>query len=374
MLAWADGTLTPVERAEVESWLAETAVRARMAERVRLAWQVAAQTAPDAWDGEAMWQGVERRRSAHSAKAFETWKNANGTVQRLATGRAREESWRARFWRRQLLRRSLRSGVVVAAIAIVAMILNTRTHVTPTARPQHYATAVGQRLTVTLADGSRATLAPQTTLVVSAQFGTTHRAVTLYGEAYFDVTHTRSSPFIVRTGNIVTHVLGTTFDVTHYTNDRDVRVVVTSGRVVVNTPHHPAVTLAGGSVGHVTDSTATVSATGDAMSYTTWTTGKLDFREVPVVDILATLSRWYGIRFVLTDTTLAQHRVTTLLDYANSSDLVIALEAVLEVTATSTATKDGPVITLKPRHSTAPSGHGRNQQRDTYSPTWEAGR
>ncbi|ADB38778.1 FecR family protein [Spirosoma linguale] len=61
------------------------------------------------------------------------------------------------------------------------------------------------------------------------------RQVMLVGEAYFEVVKDARHPFIVRVNQLVTKVLGTSFNVRAYADDARVTVTVRSGRVAVYT-------------------------------------------------------------------------------------------------------------------------------------------
>jgi len=198
-----------------------------------------------------------------------------------------------------------------------------------------YVTQTGQRASLTLGDGTRVTLAPRTTLLVATDFGRDQRAVQVTGEAYFDVAHTSGAPFIVHTGAINARVLGTTFDVRHYPEDRDVQIAVTTGKVALVSTVHRQVSalLVGGVAARVTDSTAVTATITDPSAYTGWVRGQLDFADTPLPDVLAALTRWYGYRFRLADSSLADKRVTARLDYSATTDLLQALETLLSVSA-----------------------------------------
>jgi transmembrane sensor len=89
---------------------------------------------------------------------------------------------------------------------------------------------VGQMQQVRLADGTRLEL--NTSTRMHASVTATRRTVTLdAGEAYFDVVHDASRPFVVYAGNRRITDLGTKFSV--FRNGDDVRVTVREGRVRV---------------------------------------------------------------------------------------------------------------------------------------------
>jgi transmembrane sensor len=85
---------------------------------------------------------------------------------------------------------------------------------------------------VRLPDGSVVTLKEGSTLTYTKKYGVDTREVTLTGEAFFDVAHNPFTPFKVRTGKIVTTVLGTAFNI-KVTVGEKVTVTVSRGEVAV---------------------------------------------------------------------------------------------------------------------------------------------
>jgi transmembrane sensor len=63
------------------------------------------------------------------------------------------------------------------------------------------------------------------------------REVYLAGEAFFDIRHDVSKPFVVRTEKISTTVLGTAFNVRAYPGQDNITVTVTRGKVSVSDEH-----------------------------------------------------------------------------------------------------------------------------------------
>ncbi len=88
-------------------------------------------------------------------------------------------------------------------------------------------------------DGSRITL--NTDSQIRVDLTVKERRVELQqGEAFFEVAHDASRPFIVRAGNKRVIAVGTRFSVRREAND--VRVVVTEGKVRVETEGDPSST------------------------------------------------------------------------------------------------------------------------------------
>ena len=109
----------------------------------------------------------------------------------------------------------------------------------------------GQRINITLADGTNVWLNARTTIQYPITFNEKERLVKLDGEAYFDVTKDKSKPFIVQTNNYNVEVLGTKFDVDSYSETEIFETTLMEGSVRISsltdaneslmlTPHNKA--------------------------------------------------------------------------------------------------------------------------------------
>jgi transmembrane sensor len=88
---------------------------------------------------------------------------------------------------------------------------------------------------ITLPDQSKVTLQPHSELKYSAAFDETERGVFLDGEAFFEVARDADRPFFVFTKNLTTKVLGTSFTVKAFQQEKNVIVEVKTGKVSVYT-------------------------------------------------------------------------------------------------------------------------------------------
>lgn len=84
-----------------------------------------------------------------------------------------------------------------------------------------------------LEDGTIVKLTAESRLRYSRRFDSKRRQVELEGEAFFDVKKDSTRPFFVYTGELVTQVLGTSFNVKSFKNSKTIEVKVVSGRVSV---------------------------------------------------------------------------------------------------------------------------------------------
>jgi transmembrane sensor len=86
-----------------------------------------------------------------------------------------------------------------------------------------------------LPDGSNVILQPSSLIKFSTLFNISMREVHLEGEAFFEVVHSKDKPFFVYAHDITTRVLGTSFTVRSFREDKQVMVVVKTGKVSVLT-------------------------------------------------------------------------------------------------------------------------------------------
>ena len=93
----------------------------------------------------------------------------------------------------------------------------------------------GETMQLLFPDGSLAHLNADTKITYPKKFGLFNRKITLEGEAYFQVASNKKRPFIVNTGETSVKVLGTSFNVNAYKDNREVRVVLDEGKVVFAT-------------------------------------------------------------------------------------------------------------------------------------------
>jgi len=224
-----------------------------------------------------------------------------------------------------------------------------------------------QRATMKLDDGSTIMLAPETRLhyMVDAHGA---RSVTLSGEAFFVVV-SHSRPFVVHTGAVSTRVLGTAFDVRRYPDDSLTQVSVVRGRVATG-GRTPPLILAAGSIGRITDSTATATTVNDPTPATAWTQGNLVFNNTPVPVVLSALHRWYGYEFRLADSVLAERSLTVEFHANRVSETMNMLKATLGATMTF----DGNVITLRLKSDSRKSPQRTSIRADFSVPEPEVGK
>ena len=217
------------------------------------------------------------------------------------------------------------STLAAAAVALIVLIpLRTpRTlrlaESTAVASPvREYRTGANERSRLVLSDGSIVELGANSRVRTPQRFSQAARVIELDGLAFFEVSHDPSRPFVVRTGDATTRVLGTKFAVEAYPSDHEVRVAVTEGRVTlaptISTGAPPAL-ITPGQLGLLSkDGVATVVR--DAREFSRligWKDGRREYTDVPLAEVLSDLERWYGQKIIVSDPELAARPVSTVL-------------------------------------------------------------
>ena len=157
----------------------------------------------------------------------------------------------------------------------------------------------GEIKLITLSDGTTVCLNAGSRLSYPDKFKQNTREVTLTGEAFFKVTHNSSNPFVIYSGKIKTTVLGTSFNVKAYNEDKAIKVTVVSGKVGVlaTKANHPAVLLTPNMqlVYTKTSETLATQKIEDASAVISWQQGKLQYHNTPLSDVLADVQRKYNV-------------------------------------------------------------------------------
>lgn len=191
---------------------------------------------------------------------------------------------------------------LAAAASFAAMILGGTLYfawnqLAPGASTQVYNSAIAQNRDITLSDGTQVALGAASTM--TTQFSKGQRQIELKnGEAFFQVVHDTSRPFVVAAGDLSIRDIGTAFDVRR-TGQR-VTIAVTQGRVeIADVNQKPGETQRGilqVSAGQmVSYDPATSAMTVGSMTpeqATAWRSDRLEFIDEPLSVVVANVNRY----------------------------------------------------------------------------------
>ncbi|MDR1719719.1 MAG: FecR domain-containing protein [Dysgonamonadaceae bacterium] len=180
----------------------------------------------------------------------------------------------------------------------------------------------GRDYFVTLSDGTKMWLNAGSRLLFPERFTGDRRIVELQGEAYFVVAKDEKRPFEVRTNFFTTSVLGTEFNLRAY-SAADAHLVLVEGKVSLSSEGHAdPLTVTPGHKAQWNGEGFTVNHV-DTYAYTQWKEGYFYFDNVPLVEIMRELGRWYNVSVVFDNTAFINTRLHFVAD--RHGDLVLAL-------------------------------------------------
>lgn len=205
---------------------------------------------------------------------------------------------------------------------------------------ERYATPVGGVTSLPLEDGSRITL--NTDSKVRVNFGERQREIELArGEAFFEVAHDSSRPFVVLAGGRRVIAIGTKFSVRR---DSDLlQVVVTEGRVSLDNPgtkrgdgaqaappseRAAPIMLSAGSVVRARSAEIVVMShpVPEVEDILSWRSGDVIFRETRLDEAVAEFNRYNARQIVIGDPDVAAMQLTGKFRATNSDAFVSLLQ------------------------------------------------
>lgn len=179
-----------------------------------------------------------------------------------------------------------------------------------------------------LADGTTVYLMSGSSLTYPSSFSKQNiRNVELKGEAFFDVAKDKEHPFIVDLGAIGVKVVGTSFNISNYEENRDIDVVLKTGKIdLFEGAYSPDVE----SVGILPNQLASYSKSNkqivvkdvDPEKYTSWTEGTLMFVDDPLSVVFQRLEQWYNVEIDVLDPDINNFQFTMKIKSENLDQIL----------------------------------------------------
>lgn len=157
----------------------------------------------------------------------------------------------------------------------------------------------GEKVSLSLPDGTQILVNSGTSIRYSHNFeNNAERVVYIEGEAFFSVTKNTRRPFKIISGEIITTVLGTSFNVEAYPNE-DITISLVSGSVKIegepSLNEQRTVLKPGEQAVYGAEEKKLRSRKYDAQQVLAWKDGTLYFKNARFSDVVTKLERWYGI-------------------------------------------------------------------------------
>ena len=163
----------------------------------------------------------------------------------------------------------------------------------------------GQRIKLTLQDGTGVWLNSRTTITYPVVFNKNERRVSVEGEAFFEVTKNPHKPFIVTSQGVDMKVLGTKFNVDSYSNENELKTSLIEGSLQIMSPDkQKSVILKPNEQVTVKGSSMNVSPIAHIEQFL-WIKGIYSFTDEPLGNILKKLELYYDTKIIVEDPSIS---------------------------------------------------------------------
>jgi ferric-dicitrate binding protein FerR (iron transport regulator) len=153
----------------------------------------------------------------------------------------------------------------------------------------------GGQYQLTLPDGSKVWLNSESTLSYPVAFTGSERKVRLTGEGYFEIAADAARSFRVETSRGSTQVLGTSFNISSYPDDKAAMTTLLTGKIKVNAASQSFVLQPGE---QAFDAGSSVSIKHPNLkTVTAWRRGFFNFSDADVTSVVKQLARWYNVEY-----------------------------------------------------------------------------
>lgn len=181
----------------------------------------------------------------------------------------------------------------------------------------------GEKAEVVLPDGSKVWINSGSSLTYDKSFDRKERSVYLQGEAYFEVSKNKKSPFIVNTNSIEVQALGTSFNVRSYETDSLATAILLEGKVKVSASGHEAILTENQRATFDKKKLVLLADRVEGLNFVEWKNGNIYFSNQTYDEIARTLSRIYNVEIQIASEQLRPMRFSGTL---GSSGIKSALD------------------------------------------------
>lgn len=187
----------------------------------------------------------------------------------------------------------------------------------------------GQKSTIYLNDGSKIILNANSRISYRKPFSKDKREITLEGEAFFEVAKDENRPFTVKSGNINTTALGTSFNIKAYPKGQQVKVSLATGKVridqVENDTNRNTHLLEPGEELTYSPISGYTKTPFDKAEVLAWVKGVIHFKNADAETVITKLESWYGVDIDTTNESMRTWNITARFDNESLENVLQSL-------------------------------------------------
>ncbi|GEM_PF-182971 len=197
-----------------------------------------------------------------------------------------------------------------------------------------FTTGKGNKASLRLPDHSKVILNEGSRIAYRAgDFSKDKRTIAFSGEAYFDIAKDPRHHFVIQGNGYTVEVQGTKFNISNYQQDDEVVISLDEGVISLQTPQQQSTEMSAGHVAYIDRKTGTIKVKQEEYQddHSSWLRDEIVLRHATQDELLAALSRNYGVTFQPTDIHLSSKTFTGKLPSDNLQEALKIIEALYHV-------------------------------------------
>jgi ferric-dicitrate binding protein FerR (iron transport regulator) len=298
--------ISPEEKEYFEDWLSESEKNREDFGTITLLWdKISSSKYPPLPDPQEQWQKISSSVNAQLKNVIELEKvKRTEPTEDIKPVLYQFDGYQTDYWKSIYSSRMIQIAALILIFFTAGLLVfkskfqkesNYYTQQIRSIPPIEIQTRKGEKVSLTLSDGSKVYLNTLSTLKYPEFFSETSRDVELEGEAYFAVTPNKNRPFRVKSGNTLTVVRGTEFNIKN--RGESISVVVVKGSVDTYNPTSEKIfNLKKGDLISYNERTGFSNLRrADLQHYLAWRKDKFSFSRTPLKEVMEEIGRYYNV-------------------------------------------------------------------------------
>ena len=243
------------------------------------------------------------------------------------------------------------AAVLIPVLFIIGFYiqLNSKVDLFGTSEYEEVIVDKGERIQIMFQDGTRVYINSDSKLKYPKKFALNTREVFLEGEAYFVVAKNKNRPFIVNLNGPAIQVVGTSFNVQDYPDNKDIVVCLDEGNINLTLPTKKKYPVRPGErlIYNKESNECTISRMEDMHRLSMWKQNVIVFKDTPLPEVIKVLNRWYDVDFKIEDERALTYVYTLTSDNTLLEKVLMDLEKIAPVKFDYNEDKKEVIVKMK---------------------------
>lgn len=243
------------------------------------------------------------------------------------------------------------AAVLIPVLFIIGFYiqLNSKVDLFGTSEYEEVIVDKGERIQIMFQDGTRVYINSDSKLKYPKKFALNTREVFLEGEAYFVVAKNKNRPFIVNLNGPAIQVVGTSFNVQDYPENKDIVVCLDEGSINLTLPTEKKYPVRPGErlIYNKESNECTISRMEDMHRLSMWKQNVIVFKDTPLPEVIKVLNRWYDVDFKIEDERALTYVYTLTSDNTLLEKVLMDLEKIAPVKFDYNEEKKEVIVKMK---------------------------